>query len=178
MVELSLVVGVVLATSATCSVFEAILYSVPASRVEMLEQGGRPSGRLLKEMRHKVDEPIAAILSLNTIANTGGGALAGALAASTLGAGNVVYFSIVFTLAILIFAEVLPKTLGVVHAGTLAPFIARPLQGLVILFAPLVALTRVVTKLVPPTSARAPRVGRGTAHPGRPGAAVRRAQAT
>ena len=149
MIELSLVVGLVLATSATCSVFEAVLYSVPASKVAMLEQAGRPSGRLLREMRHNVAEPIAAILSLNTIANTGGGALAGALAASALGAGNVLYFSVAFTLAILLLSEVLPKTLGVVHAGTLAPFIARPIQGLVMIFAPLVALTSIVTKLVP-----------------------------
>jgi CBS domain containing-hemolysin-like protein len=147
MFELYLVVGLVLVTSATCSLFEAVLYSVPASRVEMLEQAGRSSGRLLRELRQRIDKPIAAILSLNTIANTGGGALAGALAASALGEGNLLYFSATFTLAILLLSEVLPKTLGVVHADRLAPLIARPLRGLVVIFGPLVALTRVVTKL-------------------------------
>lgn len=148
MPELVVVVMFVLAASAACSLFEAVLYSVTPSRVEVLGKAGRPSGRLLKQLRLQVDRPIAAILSLNTIANTGGGALAGAIAARELGEGNVVYFSVAFTLAILFFSEVLPKTVGVVFASQLAPWIAYPLRGLVVLFRPLIALTRLVTRLV------------------------------
>ena len=75
MVELAVVVGLVIATSAACSLFEAVLYSVPASRIDTLEREGRGSGRLLRRLRTEVDRPIAAILSLNTLANTGGAAL-------------------------------------------------------------------------------------------------------
>ena len=114
MLELLVVVGLVVGTSAACSLFEAVLYSVPASRIEALDRAKRPSGRILKEMRQKVDRPIAAVLSLNTIANTGGGALAGALAAGVFGASRIWVFSVAFTLAILLFSEVLPKTVGVV----------------------------------------------------------------
>lgn len=145
---LSLVVGLVLISSAACSLFEAVLYSVPASRIEMLEREGRASGRLLKVQRQQIDRPIGAILSLNTIANTGGGALAGAIAARELGEGNVIYFSLIFTLAILFFSEILPKTAGVVYAHSMAPWIARPLQGLMVVLSPLVALTRAVTRFV------------------------------
>jgi len=148
MVELFVVIGLVLVTSATCSLFEAVLYSVPASCIETLEQGGRPSGQLLKQLRQQVDRPIAAILSLNTIANTGGGAIAGALAATAFGASNVAYFSVFFTLAILIFSEVLPKTLGVVYTRRLAPYIAWPLNALVIIFKPLVSLMHLATALI------------------------------
>lgn len=148
MPELMLVVGFVVVASAACSLFEAVLYSVPASRIDVLERAGHGSGRLLTRLRRQVDRPIAAILSLNTIANTGGGALAGAIAARELGAGNVIYFSAAFTLAILLFAEVLPKTAGVIYARSLAAWIAYPLQALVVTFRPLVALTQVVTKLV------------------------------
>ena len=148
MVELQVVVGLVLVTSAACSLFEAVLYSVPAAHVEMLAQSGRASGQTLKRMRQKVDRPISAILSLNTIANTGGGAVAGALAASALGEGNVIYFSVAFTLAILLLSEVIPKTIGVVYSRQLAPFIARPLHLLVVLFTPLIALTQLATNLV------------------------------
>ena len=77
MVELQLVVGFVILTSAACSLFEAVLYSVSSARIEMLEESGRQSGQVLKDLRKEVDRPIAAILSLNTIANTGGGAVAG-----------------------------------------------------------------------------------------------------
>ena len=148
MVELQLVVLLVLVTSAICSLFEAVLYSIPATFVEQLEQSGRPAGRILKRMKEQVDRPITAILSLNTISNTGGGALAGALAAGALGGGNVIYFSIVFTLAILLFAEGVPKTIGVVYARQLAPLIARPMHLLVGAFQPLIGLVQIVTKLI------------------------------
>lgn len=148
MVALAVVVGLVVVTSATCSLFEAVLYAVPRVRVEALAQGGRASGRLLKELRRHVDRPIAAILSLNTVANTGGVAIAGAIAAREFGAGRVVYFSVAFTFAILIFSEVLPKTVGVVYARALAPFIAHPLQALVVILRPFIILTQAATKLV------------------------------
>ena len=148
MLELQLVVWLVLVTSAACSLFEAVLYSVPATHVEMLAQSGRLSGRRLKRMRQTIDRPISAILSLNTIANTGGGAVAGALAASALGEGNVIYFSVAFTLAILLLSEVLPKTIGVVYSRQLAPVVAQPLHLLVVVFRPLIALTQVATNLV------------------------------
>ena len=148
MVELQLVVLLVLVTSAICSLFEAVLYSIPPTFVEQLEQSGRPAGRILKQMKEQVDRPITAILSLNTISNTGGGALAGALAAGALEGGNVIYFSILFTLAILLFAEVVPKTIGVVYARPLAPLIARPMHLLVGAFQPLIGLVQIVTKLI------------------------------
>lgn len=148
MLEVLVVVVLVLGASATCSLFEAVLYSVPASRIEALDRANLRSGRILKQMRQQVDRPIAAVLSLNTIANTGGGAIAGALAASAFGASRIWVFSVGFTLAILLFAEVLPKTIGVVYARPLAPFVARPLAWLVTLFAPLIALTQLATRLV------------------------------
>ena len=150
MAELLVVVGLVLVTSAACSLFEAVLYSVPASRIETLDRAGRPSGRILKRMRRHVDQPIAAVLSLNTIANTGGGAVAGALAGSLFGAAGagVPTFSVAFTLAILLFSEVIPKTVGVVYARGLAPLVARPLQVLVLVFRPLVAVTQLATRMV------------------------------
>ena len=147
MVEMLIVVTLVLAISATCSLFEAVLYSVPTSRIEALVRSGRSSGRVLKEMRQQVDRPIAAVLSLNTLANTGGGAIAGALAAQEFG-GQIWVFSIAFTFAVLFFSEVLPKTVGVVYARGLAPFVARPLNFLVLLFRPVVALSQLVTKFV------------------------------
>ena len=167
MLELQLVVGWVLVTSTACSLFEAVLYSVPATHVEMLAQSGRPSGRTLKRMRQKIDRPISAILSLNTIANTGGGAVAGALAASALGEGNVIYFSVAFTLAILLLSEVLPKTIGVVYSRQLASAIAQPLNLLVIVFRPLIALTQLATNLVWKGTPRAACIGRRPADAGR-----------
>jgi len=108
MTELIIAFSLAILISAMCSVFEAVFYSVPASRIESLVHEGRRSGRILKSLRKDVERPIAAILSLNTIANTAGAAIAGAAAAEALGHAWVGWFSAFFTLAILIFSEVIP----------------------------------------------------------------------
>ena len=148
MLELSIVVGLVVLTSAACSLFEAVLYSVPLSQIDTLERAGSSSGPILRTLRTQVDRPIAAILSLNTVANTGGAALAGAIASGVFGSVWIGYFSAAFTLAILLFSEIIPKTAGVVYARRLAGPIARPLQMLVFAFTPLIWLSRHVTRLV------------------------------
>ncbi|MBN2369799.1 MAG: HlyC/CorC family transporter [Vicinamibacteria bacterium] len=148
MSELLLVVGFVLATSAFCSLCEAVLYSVPASHVESLVHEGRTSGRILREMRAEIDRPIAAILFLNTVANTGGAAVAGAIVDQLFGTNYIVYFSITFTLVILVFSEMLPKTGGVVYCRGLAPVLARPLQGMVWALRPVVWASRCITRVV------------------------------
>ena len=148
MLELTLVVGFVVITSGACSLFEAVLYSVPLSKIAALEQASKPSGPLLRTLRTQVDRPIAAILSLNTIANTGGAALAGAIASSVLGSVWIGYFSAAFTLIILLISEIIPKTAGVIYASHLAGPIARPLTTLVRVCTPIIWISRLITRLV------------------------------
>lgn len=148
MVELAITVGLVVGASAMCSLFEAVLYAVPASHVEALAAAGRPSGRILQGLRANVDRPIAAILSLNTIANTAGAAVAGAIAARVFGTQWLIYFSAAFTLIILVLSEVIPKTAGVTFSRPLAVVIARPLQLLVVVFRPLIWLMQLVTSVI------------------------------
>lgn len=148
MTELILAMSFAIGFSFICSLLEAVLYSVPISQVEALAQSGSVSGKLLKKFRQDIDAPLAAILSLNTIAHTVGAAMAGAAAAEVLGAKALGYFSIVFTLAILLFSEIIPKTAGVVYAKQLAIWIARPLQWLIWALAPLVWLCQFVTRAI------------------------------
>ncbi|MBW2018154.1 MAG: DUF21 domain-containing protein, partial [Deltaproteobacteria bacterium] len=116
MIELIVSVSFAVIVSASCSLLEAVLYSTPIRQIEALVNQKRRSGRILKEMREKVDRPISAILSLNTIANTAGAAFAGSAATAVFGDQWLGYFSAFFTLTILIFSEVIPKTAGVVYA--------------------------------------------------------------
>ena len=148
MFALLIVVGLVVLISGACSLVEAVLYSVPLSKIDSLEQAGRPSGPLLRTLRTQVDRPIAAILSLNTIANTGGAALAGAIASSVLGSVWIGYFSAAFTLIILLISEIIPKTAGVIYASHLAGPIARPLTTLVRVCTPIIWISRLITRLV------------------------------
>ncbi len=141
MITLALTVFVVAGISALCSLAEAALYAVPWSHIEGLRAQGRRSGEMLHRLRTHIDQPIAAILTLNTVANTAGAAVAGSLAVGTLGEESLWWFSAAFTVLILLCAEVIPKTVGVVHcravAVALAPFmigvsnIMRPVTLLV-----------------------------------------------
>lgn len=148
MTELILAVSFAIIISAACSMFEAVLYSVSLRHLETMAQSGRKSGIILKRLRHNVDRPIAAILTLNTIANTAGAAIAGAMAAAVFGSERLGYFSMFFTLSILVFSEVLPKTAGVVYARKLIPFVAYPLSWLVIVMKPAIWLIGFLTGMI------------------------------
>lgn len=147
----TLVISIALAicVSALCSVCEAVLYTITNSQVEMLKKAGHRSAEKLRRMKGDIDEPITAILTLNTIANTIGAAIAGAAAAKVFGESNLFLFSISFTLAILIFSEIIPKTVGVSFAYRLAPIITYPLHLMVILLKPIVIICRAITRLLP-----------------------------
>lgn len=147
MIELVIFVCAVIFVSATCSLAEAVLYAVPVSYVESLAQKGTVSGRILKDLRMRnVDRPISAILSLNTIANTGGAFLAGAAFIKVYGAEWEHYFTIFITLSVLLLSEVIPKTVGVVYSRSLASLIAIPLRFLVLALYPFVETCRLVTR--------------------------------
>ena len=148
MVELIVAVSFAILVSATCSLFEAVLYAVPVRHIETMSQAGKSSGKIFKDMRSNVERPIAAILSLNTVANTAGAAFAGSAASTVFGHQWLVYFSAFFTLAILVFSEIVPKTAGVVYARPLVPLLAHPLKGLVWLMTPAIWLSGLVTRLV------------------------------
>lgn len=148
---LELILAVILAIliSAICSVFEAVLYSLPVSRIEMMAVKRPATAAIFTQLKNNIDQPITAILTLNTVANTMGAAVAGAAAAAVFGEANVIWFSLFFTLAILLLSEILPKTIGVEFNAVLAPAIARPLQLMVIVLKPVILLCQAVTRLIP-----------------------------
>lgn len=147
----TLIISVSLAilVSALCSLCEAVLYSLSASQVEMLKKKGLSSAEHLQDLRADIDKPITAILTLNTIANTIGAAVAGATAAKLFGDENLILFSLSFTIAILIFSEILPKTIGVTYAFRLAPFVSYPLRFMVFVLKPFIWLCQTITRLLP-----------------------------
>lgn len=142
-------VSLAIIVSAVCSVCEAVLYSISTSQVELLKKSGHRSGPLLESLRSDIDQPITAILTLNTIANTVGAAVAGAAVAKLFGSHSVIWFSGLFTLSILIFSEIIPKTVGVSFSIKLAPLIASPLSWLVTILTPIILLCRSITRLIP-----------------------------
>lgn len=154
MIQLIIAVSFAIFISAACSLIESVLYSVPIRHIELMAQANKSSGKILKRMRHNVARPIAAILSLNTIANTAGAAFAGSAATAVFGYEWLAYFSAFFTFAILIFSEIIPKTAGVVYGRSLVPLVAYPLAGLVRLMTPAIWLSSLVTRLITRAKAR------------------------
>lgn len=148
MLTLILAICVAVLVSFLCSLAEAALYAVPWSAIEQLRSEGRKSGKLLFEMRSHVEKPIAAILTLNTVANTAGSTIAGAAFLAVFGSSHMALFATIFTIIILAFGEIVPKTLGVAHATPVARLICRPLRVMVIILTPLVWVSSGITRLL------------------------------
>ena len=141
-------VALAIGVSFMCSVMEAVLLSVTPSYVAALEREGSTVGQRLHEFKENVDRPLAAILSLNTIAHTVGAAGAGAQAAIVFESVPVGIISTVLTLLILIFSEIIPKTLGAVYWRTLAPAVVSTLVVTIWLMWPFVKLSQGITLLL------------------------------
>ena len=111
---------IAIALSALCSTLEATLLSTPLSFVTGLEEQGIKGAQRLKRLKQNPDRPISAILCLNTIANTVGASIVGSLVYEVYGDALVGIFSTIFTFAILIFSEIIPKTIGASYWRSLA----------------------------------------------------------
>jgi CBS domain containing-hemolysin-like protein len=133
-------VAIALAVSFFCSLVEAVLLSLTPSQVARLSERHPSSGAIWRGFKSNIERPIAVILILNTTAHTIGASVAGAQFDELWGDRWIWLFSIGFTLVMLQFTEILPKTLGVQFSQLLAPAIARPLQVAVIVFRPLIAV--------------------------------------
>ncbi|GAB4550224.1 MAG: CNNM domain-containing protein [Phycisphaerales bacterium] len=141
-----LIVGI--GFSFLCSLLEAVLLSVPRSHVMLMVERGSKAGARLARMKEDVDRPLAAILTLNTFAHTIGAAGVGAEAAKIWGSAWVGLVSFVVTLLILIFSEIIPKTIGAVHAKALSAFAAVSIHVLIVVLGPFVWACNMLSKLL------------------------------
>lgn len=139
-------VGVVLVVSFLCSIFESVLLSLTRPQIEVLGREHRRAARLLAGFKENMDVPIAAILILNTAAHTIGAAVAGASYSSVFDASTLWVFSIIFTLAVLLLTEIIPKTLGVSYATVIAAPVAHGIKLLTVLLRPLVVVSEAISR--------------------------------
>ena len=144
MLVFSLAVGCALVVSFFCSLFEAVLLSVRHAQVEAL--GKSRAGQILRYFKREVDVPIAAILVLNTIAHTAGASVAGAAFVDVWGERQLWVFTALFTFAVLLFTEIVPKTLGVSLAERLAVPVSYSVYFLTVVLRPILLCTRIISK--------------------------------
>ncbi len=124
--------------------------STPISYITMREEEGYKPASLMKAYKQDTSRPIAAILSLNTIANTIGAAGVGRQATLLFGATWFGLVSALTTLLILIFAEIIPKTIGTSHWKALMGFAAKAIRTLIVILFPLVWCVEGLQKLITP----------------------------
>ncbi|GAA0347874.1 CNNM domain-containing protein [Bowmanella denitrificans] len=153
MILLIIYILVALGFSFLCSVAEAVILSVSSAYISVLEGEGRHSGVLLRSQTEDINRPLSAILTLNTFAHTFGAAGAGAQAAIVFGDAYLGLASAVLTLLILIFSEIIPKTIGATFWRQLAPLTAYLLKYLIWAMYPFVKMSNWLTSFIAPEGA-------------------------
>jgi CBS domain containing-hemolysin-like protein len=131
-----------------CSVWEAVLLSITPTQVEIKFQEGTLAGKRLKKFKNNIDRPLAAILTLNTMAHTVGAIGVGTQAILLF--GNNYWASVVtpvaMTLAILILSEIIPKTIGANYWKELMNFTIHSVFYIIIILYPLVWISQLITR--------------------------------
>lgn len=128
----------ILAISFTCSMLEAVILSVTPAYVAVAVETKKRSGPLLEHLLENIDRPISAVLTMNTLSHTLGSAAIAYKVQHTYGDETVTVASVVLTFSILIFSEILPKSLGAANWKVLAPPSAYIIQTMIFLLYPFV----------------------------------------
>ena len=117
-----------------CSILEAALLSFTPTFLKMKKSEGKGYADTLTALKKDIDQPLIAILTINTIAHTVGAILVGVQAESLdydiniLGFNIVGVVSAIMTLLILILSEIIPKTIGATYWKSLGNFTAKSLK--------------------------------------------------
>ena len=133
-----------------CSLWEAALLSITPSQARLQSQQGTRTGKYLEEFKANIDRPLAAILTLNTIAHTAGAIGVGEEAATIWAHTNPwitrVAVPVTMTLSILVFSEIVPKTIGALYWRHLVTFTVHSVRVLTVVLAPFVWLSQLITR--------------------------------
>ncbi|MFG6667217.1 CNNM domain-containing protein [Halomonas sp. HNIBRBA4712] len=135
-----------IALSFLCSILEAALLSLTPSYIARLKNDNPRLHASLDHFKRQIDRPLAAILTLNTIAHTVGATAVGAQAAVVFGEASIAIVSAVMTLLILVLSEIIPKTIGATYWQAIAPFLPRLLKPMIVALLPFIWLSEQITR--------------------------------
>jgi len=133
-----------------CSLWESVLLSITPSYVHEQDRLGRRIGARLKEFKANIDIPLGAILTLNTIAHTGGAIGVGEQATILWANSNPLITGVVvpiaMTMGILILSEIIPKTIGANYWQRFVPFTVYSLNVLIVVLYPVIWMIQLITR--------------------------------
>ena len=136
-----------LVISFICSLMEAVILSISFNHISIMKKHGNKVAEILEKQKKNINRPLAAILTLNTVAHTVGAAGVGAETLKIYGNEWVAIASGILILSILIFSEIIPKTLGAVYYKKLTGFTAYTVRILTFVALPFVYLSEGFSKL-------------------------------
>lgn len=146
MLTLALTILWSLIVSFICSVAESVVLSISHAQIQGLENTS--AARILRQFKREVDRPIAAIVAFHTVAHTVGASVSGAIYVDVFDESSLWVFSLTFTLLVLVFSEILPKTLGVIYVSQFAVPVAYTVSALVFVLKPVIWITNLFAKLL------------------------------
>lgn len=153
-------IAVTLGVSFVCSLFEAFSLSTTVAEIEGLKKTHPRRGQRLETIKLELDTTISTILTLNTIANGLGSVVIGAVGAHVLGSDTwLAVLTLAFGAVLLVGAEVLPKTMGVVYRRALAPYVVMPLWWMRRALTPITWACNALVRLIVSPGARGPSSG-------------------
>lgn len=129
-----------------CSILEAALLSITPSYIAKQKEDNPRLYAALTTLKGNIDRPLAAILTLNTIAHTVGATAVGAQAAVVFGEASIAIVSAVMTMLILILSEIIPKTIGATYWRGLAPVLPRLLNMMILSLLPFIWMSELITR--------------------------------
>lgn len=136
-----------LVVSFICSIMESVLLSTPQSFLLVKQDEKHEWAGKLIDLKVNIDKPLSAILSLNTVAHTIGAAGVGAQAVKVFGEVYFGLISAILTLMILVFTEIIPKTMGARYWRYLARITYYTIKVSIIITYPLVVMSSFISKI-------------------------------
>jgi len=138
----------IVVVSFICSLLEACFLSISGTYILANIKKNKNFAEILRRLKQNVNRPLSAILTCNTIANTVGAAGVGAQVLFLYGSQWVAVASGMLTFVVLVFSEIIPKTLGTSHWRVLAPFCAYSVQTLIYITYPFVWLSEIIHQVL------------------------------
>ncbi|QFI38686.1 DUF21 domain-containing protein [Moritella marina ATCC 15381] len=137
-----------------CSILEASLLSMTPSYIAKMQREDPKLATKLAKLKDNLDRPLAAILTLNTVAHTAGAAGVGAQVTAMYGSAYLGIASAVMTVLILVLSEIIPKTMGATYWRQLAPSSVNILNTMIFCLKPFIFMSEQITR----------RIGKGHSH--------------
>jgi CBS domain containing-hemolysin-like protein len=146
MLTLALTVLWSLTVSFACSIAESVVLSISHAQIQAI--GKSRAAKILRHFKREVDIPIAAIVAFHTVAHTVGASVSGAIYVHIFSEHSLWVFSLTFTVLVLVFSEIVPKTLGVTYVAWFAVPVAYTVSFLVLILKPVIWVTNLFAKLL------------------------------